>query len=118
MLGLKNGKSVAKHLPYVSLSSIKPFYYVKSGTSKKRSSNLCKVSIPTKVCNCFYESMTSGAYWECRSKVTEQPSSATSANVSELIEMTSFKTVAEGDMELQSGKGHHFQGMSSFNPIW
>jgi hypothetical protein len=63
-------------------------------------------------------STTSGAYWECRSKATEQPSSATSANVSELIEMTSFKTVAEGDMELQSGKGHHFQGMSSFNPIW
>ena len=68
-------------------------------------------------------STTSGAYWECRSnKMTssaDQPSSsATSANVSELIEMTSFKTVAEGDMELQSGKGHHFQGMSSFNPIW
>ena len=66
-------------------------------------------------------SATSGAYWECRSKMTssaDQPSSATSANVSELIEMTSFKTVAEGDMELQSGKGHHFQGMSSFNPIW
>ena len=60
----------------------------------------------------------SGAYWESRSKVSEQPSSATSANVSELIEMTSFHTVAEGELELQSGKGHQFQGMSSFNPIW
>jgi len=63
-------------------------------------------------------STTSGAYWESRSKVSEQPSSATSANVSELIEMTSFHTVAEGELELQSGKGHQFQGMSSFNPIW
>ena len=63
-------------------------------------------------------STISGAYWESRSKVSEQPSSATSANVSELIEMTSFHTVAEGELELQSGKGHQFQGMSSFNPIW
>ena len=69
------------------------------------------------------DSSSGGAYWECRSKLSErgdakESSTATSANVSELIEMTSFKTVAEGDMEHQSGRGHVFQGMSSFNPIW
>ena len=34
--------------------------------------------------------------------------------------MTSFKTVplAEGDLALQSGKGHEFQGVASFNPTW
>lgn len=60
-------------------------------------------------------STTSGAYWECRSKLSEN--NATSANVSELIEMSSFKTVAEGDQN-QSGKGHDFSIIASFNPIW
>ena len=60
-------------------------------------------------------SSTSAAFFECHS---EQQSAATSANVSEIIEMTSFKTVAEGDLEQQSGRGHIFQGISSFNPIW
>ena len=60
---------------------------------------------------------SSAAYFECHSEQV-QMSSATSANVSEIIEMTSFKTVAEGDLEQQSGRGHIFQGISSFNPIW
>lgn len=64
---------------------------------------------------------SSAAFWECKSQLSEQAqelSTATSANVSELIEMTSFKTVAEGDLELQTGKGHDFTGIHSFNPIW
>merc|ERR1712156_663849 len=34
--------------------------------------------------------------------------------------MTSFKTVplAEGDLKHQSGKGHDFVGVASFNPTW
>ena len=63
-------------------------------------------------------SMSSGAYWECQSQALN--STATTANVSELIEMTSFKTVplAEGDLKHQSGKGHDFVGVASFNPTW
>ena len=62
-------------------------------------------------------SSTSAAYFECHSEQATL-SSATSANVSEIIEMTSFKTVAEGDLEQQSGRGHIFQPISSYNPIW
>ena len=37
-----------------------------------------------------------------------------------MIEMSSFKTVplAEGDLKLQSGKGHTFCNVASFNPTW
>merc|ERR1719361_2375365 len=37
-----------------------------------------------------------------------------------MIEMSSFKTVplAEGELQLQSGKGHDFVGVASFNPTW
>lgn len=58
---------------------------------------------------------TSGAYWECQSQAS---GAQTSANVSELIEMTSFKMVAEGDLEAQTGKGHDFVIVASFNPTW
>jgi Ras association domain-containing protein 1 len=42
------------------------------------------------------------------------------ADVSELIEMTSFHSVplAEGDLEHQSGRGHDFVCVASFNPTW
>ncbi len=73
---------------------------------------------PTSTSSSSTASPTStGAFWECRS---EPRSSATTANISELIEMSSFQTVplAEGDLEKQSGRGHNFVAISSFNPTW
>ena len=89
----------------------------KTPTTSTSSGELKSASSPTT--SSSENSMSSGAYWECQQSQALN-STATTANVSELIEMTSFKTVplAEGDLKHQSGKGHDFVGVASFNPTW
>ena len=106
--GLFHGLELKLGLQNLISNGINLFGQFRRKTPSNQPNNSSNSSSPTSV------SSTSAAYFECHS----EQSGATSANVSEIIEMTSFKTVAEGDLEQQSGRGHIFQGISSFNPIW